>query len=121
MFGIGFWELVAIGIIALIFVGPQDLPKLARNLGRLLNELKRGSDQFVNEIKGSADWEQTQKQVQSTHDQLSHFSSKITATVGDSSTALSKGANGAKQPSAVESISSAVEINSPSTPQKSSP
>ncbi|MCX7675060.1 MAG: Sec-independent protein translocase protein TatB [Bdellovibrionaceae bacterium] len=81
MFGIGFWELVAIGVIALIFVGPQDLPKLARNLGRLLNELKRGSDQFVNEIKESAAWEETGRELKKTQQQLSHVSARVTEEV----------------------------------------
>lgn len=46
MFNLGFSELILLGIIALICIGPQQLPELARNLGRLLNELKRASDDF---------------------------------------------------------------------------
>jgi sec-independent protein translocase protein TatB len=55
MFGIGFTEVLAVAVIALIFIGPEDLPKFARNIGRFLNELKRGSDSFVNEFKASTD------------------------------------------------------------------
>jgi sec-independent protein translocase protein TatB len=55
MFGVGFTELLAVAVIALIFIGPEDLPKFARNIGRILNDLKRGSDNFVNEFKSAAD------------------------------------------------------------------
>lgn len=47
MFNLGFSELVLIGIIALIFIGPKQLPELARTVGRLLNELKRSTREFT--------------------------------------------------------------------------
>lgn len=46
MFNLGFTELLLLGVIALIFIGPQQLPELARTLGRLLNEFKRASSDF---------------------------------------------------------------------------
>lgn len=46
MFNLGFSELLLLGVIALIFIGPQQLPELARSLGRVLNELKRASNDF---------------------------------------------------------------------------
>ena len=46
MFNIGFSELIVVGVIALIFIGPQQLPEVARTLGRFINELRRASDDF---------------------------------------------------------------------------
>ena len=46
MFNLGFSELLLLGAIALIFIGPKQLPELARTLGRVLNELKRASSDF---------------------------------------------------------------------------
>lgn len=46
MFNIGFSELIVVGVIALIFIGPKQLPEVARTLGRFLNELRRASDDF---------------------------------------------------------------------------
>lgn len=46
MFNLGFSELILLGIIALIFIGPQQLPEVARTLGRFLNELKRATSDF---------------------------------------------------------------------------
>ena len=44
MFNIGFSELLVVGVIALIFIGPQQLPEVARTIGRMLNELRRATD-----------------------------------------------------------------------------
>jgi sec-independent protein translocase protein TatB len=41
MFNLGFSEMLVIAAIALIFIGPKELPQLAKILGRTLGELKR--------------------------------------------------------------------------------
>ncbi len=35
MFDIGFWELVIIALVALVIIGPERLPKFARDAGRI--------------------------------------------------------------------------------------
>jgi sec-independent protein translocase protein TatB len=47
MFDIGFSELIVIGIVALIVIGPERLPKVARTLGHLLGRAQR----YVNDVK----------------------------------------------------------------------
>lgn len=46
MFNLGFTELLLLGVIALIFIGPNQLPEVARTVGRLLNEWKRATSDF---------------------------------------------------------------------------
>jgi len=47
MFDIGFSELMVIGIVALLVIGPEKLPKVARTLGHLLGRAQR----YVNDVK----------------------------------------------------------------------
>ena len=50
MFGVGPEELVLILIIALIVLGPERMPKLARDLGRVVGDLRRTSDELREEF-----------------------------------------------------------------------
>ena len=50
MFGIGTGELLLLLVIALIVLGPERMPKLARDLGRALAEFRRTSDELRTEF-----------------------------------------------------------------------
>lgn len=43
---IGTSELLMIGLVALIFLGPRKLPDLARTIGKVMNEFRRSSSEF---------------------------------------------------------------------------
>ncbi len=51
MFDIAFSELIVIGIVALIVIGPERLPKLARTAGQWLGRLNR----YVAQVKQDID------------------------------------------------------------------
>ncbi len=46
-----FSEIIFIAVLALILIGPRQLPEVARNIGRLLNEFRRASDTLFAELK----------------------------------------------------------------------
>ena len=50
MFGVGPEELVLILIIALIVLGPERMPKVARDFGRVIGDLRRTSDELREEF-----------------------------------------------------------------------
>lgn len=47
MFDIGFSELFVIGVVALVVIGPERLPKVARTAGHLFGRLQR----YVTQVK----------------------------------------------------------------------
>ncbi len=51
MFNIGPQELLVILLVALVIVGPQRLPELARTIGRALRELRRAQDEVTRTIQ----------------------------------------------------------------------
>ncbi len=46
MFGIGTSELLIILLIALLVLGPREIPKIAKTLGRGMRELQRAKDEL---------------------------------------------------------------------------
>ena len=46
MFGIGSTELLVILVVALLVLGPKNLPKIAHTLGRAMGELRRVSTEL---------------------------------------------------------------------------
>jgi orotidine-5'-phosphate decarboxylase len=50
MFGIGTGELLLILLIALIVLGPERMPQIARDLGRIMGDLRRTSDELQREL-----------------------------------------------------------------------
>ncbi|MCU7905072.1 MAG: Sec-independent protein translocase protein TatB [Candidatus Thiodiazotropha sp. (ex Epidulcina cf. delphinae)] len=53
MFDVGFWELTIIALVALVVIGPERLPKVARTAGHWLGRGRR----FVANVKADIDKE----------------------------------------------------------------
>lgn len=47
MFDIGFTELLVIGVVALVVIGPERLPRVARTVGHLMGRMQR----YVADVK----------------------------------------------------------------------
>ena len=54
MFGLGMSEVIALGVLALILIGPKQLPEVARTLGRFINDLKRSTEGITEDLKRQA-------------------------------------------------------------------
>ena len=61
MFDIGFSELVVIGVVALIVIGPERLPKVARTAGHLLGRFQRYAASVKSDISREMQLEELRK------------------------------------------------------------
>lgn len=66
MFDIAFSELIVIGIVALIVIGPDKLPKVARTAGHLLGRAQR----YVNDVKSDISNELRLEELQKLEDEI---------------------------------------------------
>ena len=62
MFDVGFWEIIFIAVIALLVVGPERLPRIARTAGLWIGKM-RG---FVSSVKADIDRELATEELKKT-------------------------------------------------------
>jgi len=55
MFDIGFSELMVIGVVSLIVVGPKDLPRMFRTVGQYVGKAKGMAREFQRTMEDAAD------------------------------------------------------------------
>ena len=64
MFGIGTSEILVVLLIALIVLGPKEIPKVARTMGRIMNNLQKAKEDLRHaidvEIEQSQDGDKAQ-------------------------------------------------------------
>lgn len=54
MFDIGMWELLVVGVVALIVVGPKDLPRMFRTLGQITGKIRGMAREFQTTMNAAA-------------------------------------------------------------------
>jgi len=59
VFDIGFWELALIAVVALLVIGPERLPEVARKAGMWVGRMRR----FVSNVKADIDRELRQEEL----------------------------------------------------------
>ena len=70
MFDIGFSELVVIAVVALIVIGPERLPKVARTAGILLGRLRRYAADVKADINREIQLEELRQMQQAVYDRV---------------------------------------------------
>jgi sec-independent protein translocase protein TatB len=53
MLGLGWTEMLVIGVVALIFIGPKDLPVVMSRVGKVVGQIRRMGSEFQREINKS--------------------------------------------------------------------
>ncbi len=64
MFNVGFAELLAILVLALVILGPGRLPDAVRTAGRVMGELRRISADFQQELRNAPEDRQVDEELE---------------------------------------------------------
>lgn len=65
----GFWEMMVILVVALLVVGPEKLPGIARTLGRWVGQTKA----YINTVKNDIDRDLRLQELQDMMRQNEHY------------------------------------------------
>ncbi len=77
MFDISFTEIMVIAVVALIVVGPEQLPKVARTLGHLLGRVRR----YVSDVKNDIQREMEVEELNELHTSVQEAAHSIENSV----------------------------------------
>lgn len=77
MFDIGFSELMVIGIVALLVIGPERLPKVARTVGHLLGRAQR----YVHDVKSDINREIQLDELKKLQSQVSESAREMESSI----------------------------------------
>ena len=100
MFDIGFSELMVIGVVALIVIGPEKLPRMARTVGHLAGRLQRYVSDVKADINREIELDELRKMRDSMQQAASSFESTVQTEMHQTETELNK---------SVEELNKAVE------------
>ena len=75
MFDISFSELILIGVVALVVIGPERLPKVARTLGLLVGRAQR----YVNGVKAELQREANLEEIHRMQEEARESAMKLEA------------------------------------------
>jgi sec-independent protein translocase protein TatB len=90
MFDIAFSELMLIGLIALIVIGPQKLPRMARTVGHLLGRLQRYVSDVKADINREIELDELRKMRDSMQEAASSFETSVKSELDKTETDLNK-------------------------------
>ena len=79
MFDIGFSELLVIGLVALIVIGPEKLPRVARTVGHLAGRLQR----YVSDVKSDINREIELEDLKKMRDSMEQAATEMRSSVQD--------------------------------------
>ena len=86
MFGIDFPELVVIAVVALIVIGPEHLPKVARTMGHLWGRAQR----YVNGVKADISRDMALEELRKVQQQAQQEAGNIEHSIHQAAEGLGK-------------------------------
>jgi len=95
MFDIGFSELMVIGLVALIVIGPERLPGVARTLGILAGRLQRYVADVKADINREVELDELRKMKDSVQQSVSSMENSVQGELNKTADELNTAANSA--------------------------
>lgn len=105
MFDIGFAELVLIGVVGLLVIGPERLPETIRTASLWLNRIKRGFNDIKQEVQQELHNDAVMQDLRKTGEQLKQQTDAIGRDIKDTTAELTRSA--VDEPTASEPTASA--------------
>ncbi len=90
MFDIGFTELMVVGVVALIVIGPERLPRVARTAGHLIGRLQRYVADVKADISREAEFDELRKAKDEVQQAASEFESSMNEDLRKAETDLNR-------------------------------
>ena len=94
MFDIGFTELMVIALVALIVIGPERLPRVARTLGHLAGRLQRYVADVKADINREVELDELRKMRDSMQQAATGFESSVNSELQKTEAELNAAAEG---------------------------
>jgi len=95
MIDIGLTKLAVIGVVALVVIGPERLPKVARMAGTLFGRAQRYINDVKSEVSREIELEELRKMKQDVEQAASDVSGSIHQQVSETGTSINDAWNGA--------------------------
>ena len=117
MFDIGFSEIIVIAVVALIVIGPERLPKVARTLGHLFGRMQR----YVNDVKADISREMQLEELRKLQSSMQDAARSIEQSVSREISATGSELQKIADTAAVEEPRPAAAEVSPAVPEVAQP
>lgn len=122
MFDIAFSELIVIALVALVVIGPERLPRVARTAGHLLGRLQRYVSDVKADINREIQLEELKKMQQQVEESARSLESSVTQEFTSLESALNQSLAQADTPAlAPEAREAAVPFEPPPPPETPAP
>lgn len=96
----GFLEMGAVLVIALLVFGPDRLPEVARNVGKLLGRFREETTRSLDELKRAAAVDGLDSEIKGIRDEFGRIRSEVRGFTSDVTRSVEKGARAAAKPTA---------------------
>jgi sec-independent protein translocase protein TatB len=113
MFDIGISEIAVIGVVALVVLGPERLPKVARTAGHMFGRLQR----YVATVKADINREMDASEFSKLKEEVTSAAKSFEQSINEQTSAIETEARAIEKAAAVELPKTSAEVTAPAPTQ----